>query len=131
MQQTQDTKSSNRRIVQDEQIAIENQLRSWISSNDVEVVISTGGTGVTGRDVTPEAFHAVYEKEIVGFGELFRQLSYETIAELQRFNHGQPRESQKEHISLLLPGSGGAVRDAWDGILQYQLDIRHRPLQLR
>jgi len=70
---------AERKIVKDEQAAITAQLRAWIADPRIDVVISTGGTGVTGRDVTPEAFHAVYEKEIVGFGELFRWLSYEKI----------------------------------------------------
>src|SRR5213079_859134 len=102
---------ATRKIVRDEQEVIVAQLKKWISDPDIDVVIATGGTGVTGRDVTPEAFQSVYEKEVAGFGELFRWLSFEKIGT----------------YLCALPGSPGACRDAWEGILVHQLDNRFRP----
>lgn len=113
-------------IVRDEQAAIEAKLRQWIADPDVEVVISTGGTGVTGRDVTPEAFHAVYEKSIPGFGELFRMLSYKTIATSTVQSRATAGVANGTYL-FALPGSTGACRDAWEMILKDQLDIRHKP----
>lgn len=113
-------------IVVDEQSAIEKQLRTWIDDERVDVVISTGGTGVTGRDVTPEAFAAVYEKEIPGFGELFRMLSYESIGTSTIQSRATAGVAAGTYL-FALPGSRGAVRDAWDKILVLQLDIRLRP----
>ncbi len=113
-------------IVADEQAAIEAQLRSWIADAQVEVVLSTGGTGVTGRDVTPEAFEAVYEKSIPGFGELFRWQSYQSIGTTTIQSRATAGVAGGTYL-FALPGSRGAVRDAWDGILRDQLDIRHKP----
>ena len=102
------------------------KLRDWIDSPDVEVVLATGGTGVTGRDVTPEAFFEVYEKEIPGFGELFRMLSYETISTSTIQSRATAGVAGGTYL-FALPGSTGACREAWDGILEAQLDIRHKP----
>ena len=113
-------------IVRDEQAVIEARLRRWIADPAIEVVISTGGTGVTGRDVTPEAFHAVYEKEIPGFGELFRMLSYKTIATSTVQSRVTAGVANGTYL-FALPGSTGACRDAWEMILKDQLDIRHKP----
>ena len=113
-------------IVADQQSSIEAQLRAWIASDAVEVVIATGGTGVTGRDVTPEAFQAVYEKEIPGFGELFRMLSYQKIGTSTIQSRATAGVANGTYL-FALPGSRGAVKDAWDDILKSQLDIRHRP----
>jgi molybdenum cofactor biosynthesis protein B len=113
-------------IVRDEQAAIEARLRQWIADPGVEVVIATGGTGVTGRDVTPEAFHAVYEKSIPGFGELFRMLSYKTIATSTVQSRATAGVANGTYL-FALPGSTGACRDAWEMILKDQLDIRHKP----
>ena len=113
-------------IVPDEQSAIISKLQQWILDPKVEVVLATGGTGVTGRDVTPEAFSAVYEKEITGFGELFRQLSYELIGTSTIQSRATAGVAAGTYL-FALPGSTGACRDAWDGILLSQLDIRHRP----
>jgi molybdenum cofactor biosynthesis protein B len=113
-------------IVRDEQAAIVAKLKEWIADPDVEVVISTGGTGVTGRDVTTEAFQAVYEKEIPGFGELFRMLSYKTIGTSTVQSRATAGVASGTYL-FALPGSTGACRDAWEGILRDQLDIRHRP----
>ncbi len=113
-------------IVRDERPAIVAKLRQWIADPAVEVVLATGGTGVTGRDVTPEAFAEVYEKEIPGFGELFRMLSFKTIATSTIQSRATAGVAGGTYL-FALPGSTGACRDAWDDILQYQLDIRHKP----
>ncbi len=113
-------------IVRDEGAAITAKLGEWIADDGIDVVIATGGTGVTGRDVTPEAFHAVYEKEIAGFGELFRMLSFETIGSSTIQSRATAGVAGGTYL-FALPGSTGACKDAWDGILKYQLDIRHKP----
>ena len=115
-----------RRIVRDEFAVITAQLRAWIVDPDIDVVISTGGTGVTGRDVTPEAFHSVYEKEIAGFGELFRWLSYDKIGTSTIQSRATAGIAGGTYL-FALPGSPGACRDAWEGILVHQLDNRFRP----
>lgn len=120
---------AERKIVRDEQAAITAQLRAWIADPRIDVVISTGGTGVTGRDVTPEAFHAVYEKEIVGFGELFRWLSYQKIKTSTIQSRATAGVAGGTYL-FALPGSPGAVKDAWDDIIVHQLDNRHRPCNL-
>lgn len=113
-------------IVADEQALIEAQLRAWILDPGIDVVISTGGTGVTGRDVTPEAFAAVWEKEIPGFGELFRWISFAKIKTSTIQSRATAGVANGTYL-FALPGSSGAVRDAWDEILVHQLDARHRP----
>ena len=115
-----------RRIVKDDQAAIIHQLRTWIADPAVDVVISTGGTGVTGRDVTPEAFQAVYEKEIAGFGELFRMLSYQKVGTSTIQSRATAGVAGGTYL-FALPGSPSACRDAWEGILVHQLDNRFRP----
>ena len=120
---------AERKIVTDEQSLIKAQLRAWIADPRIDVVISTGGTGVTGRDVTPEAFHAVYEKEIVGFGELFRWLSYQKIKTSTIQSRATAGVAGGTYL-FALPGSPGAVKDAWDDIIVHQLDNRHRPCNL-
>jgi len=115
-----------RKIVRDEFADIVAQLRAWVGDPEVDVVISTGGTGVTGRDVTPEAFHSVYEKEIAGFGELFRWQSYEKIGTSTIQSRATAGVAGGTYL-FALPGSPGACRDAWEGILAHQLDNRFRP----
>lgn len=115
-----------KKIVRDEIDAITAILREWIADPGIDVVISTGGTGVTGRDVTPEAFHSVYEKEVSGFGELFRMLSYEKIGTSAVQSRATAGVANGTYL-FAVPGSTGACRDAWDDILVYQLDIRHKP----
>jgi molybdenum cofactor biosynthesis protein B len=117
---------ADRRIVKDEQALIEAQLRAWIASADIEVVITTGGTGVTGRDVTPEALHNVMEKHVPGFGELFRWQSYAKIGTSTLQSRADAGVANGTYI-FVVPGSPGACRDAWDGILATQLDSRHKP----
>jgi molybdenum cofactor biosynthesis protein B len=115
-----------RQIVRDELAAITAQLEDWIADPKIDVVIATGGTGVTGRDVTPEAFHRIYDKEIVGFGELFRWLSYDKIGTSTIQSRATAGVAGGTYL-FALPGSPGACRDAWDGILVHQLDNRFRP----
>jgi molybdenum cofactor biosynthesis protein B len=115
-----------RDLVRDEAALIEARLRAWIDDPGVEIVITTGGTGVTGRDVTPEALDRVAEKKIPGFGELFRMLSYSKIGTSALQSRADAGVAKGTYI-FCLPGSPGAVRDGWDEILQLQLDIRHRP----
>jgi len=113
-------------IVRDERDAIAAQLKTWIADPAIDVVIATGGTGVTGRDVTPEAFRMVYEKEIEGFGELFRMLSYQKIGTSTIQSRATAGVAGGTYL-FALPGSTGACKDAWDDILRWQLDIRHKP----
>ena len=115
-----------RQIVRDDFDTIIDRLKGWIADPDIDVVISTGGTGVTGRDVTPEAFASVYEKEIAGFGEVFRWLSYEKIGTSTIQSRATAGVAGGTYL-FALPGSPGACRDAWDGILLHQLDNRFRP----
>ena len=102
------------------------QLNSFIADSDVDCVISTGGTGVTGRDVTPEAFRAVFEKEIEGFGEMFRFLSFQKIGTSTLQSRAVAGVAGGTYL-FALPGSPSACRDAWDDLLAHQLDYRHRP----
>ena len=115
-----------RAIVRDDAELIVAQLETWIDDPQVDVVLTTGGTGVTGRDVTPEALARVWDKEIPGFGELFRWLSYQTIGTSTIQSRATAGVARGTYI-FALPGSTGAVTDAWDGILRDQLDIRHKP----
>lgn len=117
---------ADRSVVKDEIADIVAQLTCWIDDPTIDCVISTGGTGVTGRDVTPEAFQSVFEKEIPGFGELFRYLSYQKIGTSTVQSRCVAGVTRGTYL-FALPGSTGAVKDAWDGILQDQLDIRHQP----
>lgn len=115
-----------RSIVKDEIEVIQTEVKQWIESPSIDVVISTGGTGLTGRDVTPEAFKEIFEKEIEGFGELFRWLSFKKIGTSTIQSRAVAGVAGGTYI-FALPGSTGACKDAWDEILQYQLDIRFRP----
>ncbi len=117
---------ADRAIVRDDVAAITARLRGWIADPRVDCVVTTGGTGVTGRDVTPEAFAEVREKEIEGFGELFRWLSHATIGTSTIQSRATAAVAGGTYL-FALPGSTGAVRDGWDGILASQLDSRHRP----
>ncbi|KPF80097.1 molybdenum cofactor biosynthesis protein B [alpha proteobacterium AAP81b] len=115
-----------RAIVKDDVPALVAQLTAWIDDPQVDCIISTGGTGVTGRDVTPEALDQVAEKLIPGFGELFRWLSYATIGTSTVQSRACAGVARGTYI-FCLPGSTGAVKDGWNGILKDQLDSRHRP----
>ena len=118
-----------RNLLPDDADAITAQLQSWITQPDIDVVITTGGTGITGRDVTPEAFHRVLEKTIDGFGELFRMLSYAKIGTSTMQSRALGGVAHGTYL-FALPGSTGAVKDGWDDILKWQLDNRHQPCNL-
>lgn len=124
--QTAGHRLADRDVVKDDFDAIAARLRAWIADPDVDVVVATGGTGVTGRDVTPEAFQSVFEKEIAGFGEVFRMLSYDKIGTSTIQSRATAGVAGGTYL-FAVPGSPGACRDAWDGILAAQLDYRHRP----
>jgi molybdenum cofactor biosynthesis protein B len=117
---------ADRAIVKDDVALITARLNGWIDDPQVDCVISTGGTGVTGRDVTPEAFKAVWDKEIPGFGELFRWLSYAKIGTSTIQSRATAGVARGTYI-FALPGSTGAVKDGWDDILVHQLDSRFMP----
>jgi len=117
---------ADRAIVRDDIDLIVARLHGWIGDPEVDCVITTGGTGVTGRDVTPEALARVQDKAIPGFGELFRWLSYQTIGTSTIQSRACAGVARGTYL-FALPGSTGAVKDAWDGILATQLDNRHRP----
>jgi molybdopterin adenylyltransferase len=118
-----------RAIERDDADLIEKLLRAWIADPAIDVVITSGGTGITGRDVTPEAFERVLEKKIEGFGELFRMLSYQKIATSTIQSRAIGGVAGGTYL-FALPGSPGAVKDGWDDILVWQLDNRHRPCNL-
>jgi molybdopterin adenylyltransferase len=120
---------ADRAIERDDAALIEARLRLWIANPTVDVVITTGGTGITGRDVTPEAFERVLEKRIEGFGELFRMLSFQKIGSSTMQSRAIGGVAGGTYL-FALPGSTGAVKDGWDDILVWQLDNRHRPCNL-
>lgn len=115
-----------RYLEKDDKDAIVSHLHAWIDDPEIDCVITTGGTGVTGRDVTPEALARVQDKEIPGFGELFRWISYQKIGTSTVQSRACACVARGTYI-FALPGSTGAVKDGWDGILASQLDNRHRP----
>ncbi len=116
-------------IVKDDIASIRAQVQAWIADPRIDVVLTTGGTGVTGRDVTPEAVEALFEKPIPGFGELFRYLSYAKVGTSTIQSRATGGVANGTYI-FALPGSPSACRDAWDDILVWQLDNRHRPCNL-
>jgi molybdenum cofactor biosynthesis protein B len=115
-----------RTILRDDADAIEALFNQWIDDPAIDAVVSTGGTGLTGRDVTPEAMDRVKEKAIEGFGELFRWISYQTIGTSTVQSRACAAVARGTYL-FALPGSNGAVRDGWDRILAEQLDSRNRP----
>jgi molybdopterin adenylyltransferase len=117
---------AERAIVTDNRDAIIAKLKVWIDNPEIDAVITTGGTGVTGRDVTPEAFQAVVEKEVPGFGELFRWISFAKIKTSAIQSRATAGVAGGTYL-FALPGSPGACKDAWDEILVHQLDSRSRP----
>lgn len=119
-------KLAGRAIVKDDTDAIEAQLRAWIADPEIDCVIATGGTGVTGRDVTPEALGRVCDKKIPGFGELFRWISFRKIGTSTIQSRADAGVAEGTYL-FVVPGSTGACRDAWDEILVHQLDNRFMP----
>lgn len=117
---------AGRAIVRDDVKAIQETVRGWIDDSSVDVVISTGGTGLTGRDVTPEALTPLFEKQIDGFSAVFHKVSFESIG-LSTLQSRACAGVAKGTFIFCLPGSNGAVKDGWDKVLAYQLDMRHRP----
>ena len=117
---------ADRRIVTDDFDAITSVVSAWVQADSIDVVIATGGTGLTGRDGTPEAFRAIFEKEIEGFGELFRWISFKKIGTSTIQSRAVAGVAKGTYL-FALPGSTGACKDAWDEILHNQLDIRFRP----
>lgn len=115
-----------RAIIRDERAQIADKLREWIANSDVDVIISTGGTGLTGRDVTVEAHRDVYEKEIDAFGTVFTIVSMKKIGTSAVQSRATAGVSKGTYL-FALPGSTGACKDAWDEILAFQLDYRHKP----
>ncbi len=115
-----------RDLVKDDVKLITQKLKIWIKDKNVDVIITTGGTGLTGRDITPEAFRIISDKDIPGFGELFRYLSYESIGTSTIQSRALACISGTTYV-FGLPGSPGAVKDGWEKILKYQLDIRNKP----
>lgn len=117
---------ATRTIVSDDIQMIRNQLLAWIADDGVDIVISTGGTGLTGRDVTPEAFKSVYDKEIEGFSAVFHAISFAKIGTSTIQSRATAGVAHGKYI-FALPGSPGACKDGWDEILVHQLDNRFRP----
>jgi molybdenum cofactor biosynthesis protein B len=115
-----------RDIVTDDTDAIRTKLRMWIADPGVDVVITTGGTGFTGRDVTPEALEPIFEKRMDGFSEVFHRISYDKIGTSTIQSRATGGVVNATFV-FVLPGSPGACKDAWDGIIQPQLDYRHMP----
>ena len=116
----------DRKIVKDEVLDIQQISKKWIKNSNVEVIISTGGTGLTGRDISPEAFRELFDKEIEGFGELFRFLSFKKIGTSTIQSRALAGVSNGTYI-FILPGSPSACKDAWNEILVHQLDYSHKP----
>lgn len=118
-----------RALVKDDVAAIRTTVEAWIADPEIDCIITTGGTGFTGRDVTPEAIRPLFEKDIEGFAILFHMISYQKVATSTMQSRACAGVARGTYI-FCLPGSPGACRDAWDGILKYQLDARHRPCNL-
>lgn len=117
---------SARKIVRDDVRAIRHVIRDWANRNDVDVMITTGGTGLTGNDVTVEAVRPLFDKEIDGFGTLFHMISFPKIGTSTIQSRATAGVANGTYL-FALPGSTGAVKDGWDEILKYQLDARHTP----
>jgi molybdopterin adenylyltransferase len=120
---------AGRALVADDIDAIRGQVRAWIGSGQVDAVITTGGTGLTGRDVTPEALEPLFDKRIDGFSVIFHTVSYQTIG-LSTLQSRATAGLIDGVFVFCLPGSNGAVRDGWDKVIRWQLDSRHRPCNM-
>ena len=120
---------AERTMVSDDVDAIREQLSRWIDAPDIDAVITTGGTGLTGRDVTPEAVTPLFEKEIEGFSVVFHMISFQSVG-LSTLQSRACAGLAKGTFVFCLPGSNGAVKDGWDGVIRHQLDSRHKPCNL-
>ena len=116
----------DRKICKDNKDEIVKILKEWINKDNIDVVITTGGTGLTGRDITPEAVDEIADKHIPGFGEVFRTISLKTVGTSAIQSRACAVLSNGKYI-FALPGSSGGVTDAWEGILKHQLDIKNKP----
>ena len=116
----------DRKICKDNKKDIKKILKKWLKKKNLDVIITTGGTGLTGRDITPEAIDDIADKHIPGFGEVFRTISLKTVGTSSIQSRACAVLSNGKYI-FALPGSSGGVTDAWDGILKHQLDINHKP----
>ena len=115
-----------RKICKDNKKDIKKIIKNWLKKKKIDVIITTGGTGLTGRDITPEALNEIADKHIPGFGEIFRYVSLETVGTSSIQSRACAILANGKYV-FALPGSSGGVTDAWDGILKYQLDINHKP----
>lgn len=120
---------AGREIVRDDTEQIQSIVSGWIDDAGVDVVITTGGTGLTGRDITPEAIKPLFDKEIEGFSVIFHQVSFQTVG-LSTLQSRAVAGLAKDTFIFALPGSNGAVKDGWDKVISYQLDSRHKPCNL-
>ena len=116
----------DRKICKDNKDEIVVILKDWLQNDKLDVIITTGGTGLTGRDITPEALNEIADKHIPGFGEVFRNISLKTVGTSAIQSRACAVLSNGKYV-FALPGSSGGVTDAWDGILKHQLDINHKP----
>ena len=116
----------DRKICKDDKADIVIILKEWVKKKEIDVIITTGGTGLTGRDITPEALDQIADKHIPGFGEIFRNISLKTVGTSAIQSRACAVLANGKYV-FALPGSSGGVTDAWDGILNYQLDINHKP----
>ena len=119
----------DRAIERDDAAAIRARVQGWIDNPEVDVVISTGGTGLTGRDTTPEAITPLFEKTIEGFSVIFHQVSFQSVG-LSTLQSRAVAGLAKNTFIFALPGSNGAVKDGWDKVISFQLDSRHKPCNL-
>ena len=116
----------DRKICKDNKDDIVKILKDWTNTKEIDVIITTGGTGLTGRDITPEAIEQIADKQIPGFGEIFRNISLKTVGTSAIQSRACAVLANGKYV-FALPGSSGGVTDAWDGILKHQLDINHKP----
>ena len=116
----------DRKICKDNKVDITKILKEWLEINEIDVIITTGGTGLTGRDITPEAINEIADKHIPGFGEMFRYISIKSVGTSAIQSRACAVLANGKYV-FALPGSSGGVTDAWEGILKHQLDINHKP----
>lgn len=120
---------AGRGLVRDDVAAIRAQVQTWVDSGQIDAIVTTGGTGLTGRDITPEALEPLFDKRIEGFSTIFHMVSYQTVG-LSTLQSRALAGIIKGVFVFCLPGSGGAVRDGWDKVIRWQLDSRHKPCNM-